>query len=107
MSLVFHIIEEEYNRLNDYLKIIENKLKNLPKGSLSEKVIKGRSYYYLAYRKDGKVRFDYLGKKNSEKFQKISEEVKERKELEKQIKEVKKNIIEIKRVLNGSKSRTV
>lgn len=38
-------------------------LKELPKGSLYKKKIKGHDYYYLVYRdENGKVALDYIGK---------------------------------------------
>lgn len=40
------------------------------KKSLTKKVINGRSYYYLAYRKGKKVHTDYLGPDNSPKYKK-------------------------------------
>ncbi len=41
-------------------------LSRLPRGSLVKKVIAGRDYFYLAYRENGAVRFDYKGKAVSE-----------------------------------------
>ncbi len=42
----------------DYRKAV----RKIPKGALVEKIIKGHSYYYLAFRENGKVKFLYKGK---------------------------------------------
>lgn len=40
------------------------------KKTLARKMIKGHPYYYLVYRKGGKLTSDYLGKLSSSKFKK-------------------------------------
>lgn len=41
-------------------------LAKLPRGSLVKKMISGRSYYYLASRENGRVRFLYKGRNMKE-----------------------------------------
>jgi hypothetical protein len=40
----------------------EEELSKLPRGSLVKRRIKGRDYYYLVYREDGRVRSVYQGR---------------------------------------------
>lgn len=39
----------------------------LPRGSLVKKIVRGRAYYYLAYRENDRVRFIYKGSKIEER----------------------------------------
>ena len=52
-----------HNYYKKYYKDICLKLKTLIKGIFVKKIIKGYKYYYLVYRKNGKITFDYYGKK--------------------------------------------
>ena len=42
-------------------------LAKLPRGSVVKKIIRGRAYYYLAYREKSRVRFLYKGRKMEER----------------------------------------
>ena len=44
----------------------EQDLAKLPRGSLVRRIIKGREYYYLVYREEGKVKSDYMGRSVSD-----------------------------------------
>lgn len=76
-------------RLNE----AKNLLKTIPKGTLVKKTIKGHDYYYLAYRKGKKVKFDYRGK---EKPVKLLKNIKKGRELRFKLKE---RILDIERIL--------
>lgn len=62
MSVVKEILREELNRLERMRVAYNNKLKELPKGVLVIKKIRGRKYYYLQYREGGKVKSIYIKK---------------------------------------------
>ncbi len=68
------VLEEELQNSLRMIKQYEISLKNLPKGSLSKKLIRGHDYYYLAKREGDKVRFYYLGKLSSEKVKKYKKD---------------------------------
>ena len=97
MSIAKDILIDEYNRLNNLLQEYKNMLDNLPKGSLSKKKIKNHIYFYLAYRIKSKVKFDYIGKKYSERYIEIVNQLSERKKLMNKIRQVKQYIKELKR----------
>ncbi|HBA84796.1 MAG TPA: hypothetical protein DCZ95_11940 [Verrucomicrobia bacterium] len=40
----------------------QRELARLPRGCVVKKLIRGKAYYYLAFREEGKVRFQYQGR---------------------------------------------
>lgn len=61
MSYIASVIEREAERMSALLVLYEDQLAALPKGSLRSKERNGRRYFYLSYRKNGKVVTDYVG----------------------------------------------
>ena len=55
------VLCEELQNSKRMKKAYEKAIRELPKGSLSIKVIRGKEYAYLAQREGGKVRFVYKG----------------------------------------------
>ncbi len=71
-----------------YLNIkaeIEKKLRSLPSGSVKERIIAGRKYYYMQRRKNEKVVHEYLGKERPDDLLK---KIRERKVLKVELKKV-------------------
>jgi len=56
------VLREELANALRKLAGFEKALRAQPRGSLVEKRIRGRSFFYLASREGGKVRFAYKGK---------------------------------------------
>lgn len=56
----------EYTKIVKRLEAYQKQIEQLPKGSLRQKRINGRSYTYLQYREDGHIRSRYV-KPNEEK----------------------------------------
>lgn len=54
------LLQEELGNSLRMERDYQRELARLPRGSLVRKVVRGRSYYYLAAREDGRVRFRYL-----------------------------------------------
>lgn len=80
-----------------YLKAkgkIEKKLASLPNGSIKERNISGKKYYYLQERKGHRVVHKYLGRNKPEELVK---QVRQRKLLKNELKKVKGAIRIIKR----------
>ena len=67
MKVIKSVLEEELANSLAMKKNYESQLDKLPKGSLIKKKVKGHEYYYLVIRENGKVRFNYKGKKVSDK----------------------------------------
>lgn len=96
-------MQEEHNRLQALHKKYINKIESLPKGTVSIKKRNKGEYLYLAYRQDGKVKFDYIGSVGSEKARKIMEQVKFKKDYKQKLKQVKNDLKEIEKVIHGRK----
>lgn len=61
------VLREELANSLKMMGVFQKNLDSLIKGSLVVKNIHGRKYYYRAFRKGGKVVFEYLGKQLSQK----------------------------------------
>jgi len=70
-------------------KEIVSLLASLPKGRIREKKINGERYFYLQYRKEGKVVDEYIGKKIPEG---LLTSLKKRKALQNELKKIKESI---------------
>jgi hypothetical protein len=92
--------EELQNSLQikaDYQQAIDG----IPRGSLVRKIIGGHPYFYLAYREQAKVKFDYVGKLSEEEIHKYQESKEKRAKYRKHLSEVNKQIKYIEKVLRA------
>ena len=103
MSMMIDVLMEEKERLEALISGYDEEISRLPKGSVSWKKRKSGEYGYLAYRYIRSVKFDYLGKRGSEKAEKVERAVQRRRELEKKRKEAAGNLKQIKRMLHAAK----
>jgi len=103
MSYIKNIMQEEHQRLQALYRKYMDKIDSLPKGTLSIKKRNKNKYLYLASRRDGKVKFDYIGSVGSENARKILEQVKFRKDYEHKLKQVKADLRRIDKVIHGRK----
>lgn len=87
-------MEKDFKNL---LKILEDKIDDLPSGYLTTKNIKGRDYTYYRYYLNNKRLEKYV---NEEEKEKLSKQIKIRKELETQYKDLIKEIDEYQKHLN-------
>jgi len=98
MSILKSILSESKGHYLDVKKKIELKLAVLPKGSVKERRISNRKYYYLQYRIDKKIVHKYLGKN---KPKDIFKQIQERKKLKEELKKVKNAL----KILKRTKSK--
>lgn len=63
MNLILHTVLQEKQRIEYMLKKYQSELADLPKGTISEKNVGGKVYYYLKYRDGKKVVSQYVSKK--------------------------------------------
>lgn len=77
----------------EYEKLIEE----LPKGSI---ICRKKEYYYLKYRKDGKIYDEYIGKDNK-KIAEIKEKLEQRKHYEKMLLALRKEQKTISKIMEG------
>lgn len=83
--LIHSVIKNEATRNEQMIAQYETLIAQLPKGSL---ICRKKEYYYLKYRKDGKVCDEYIGK-DPEVVLKLREELAQRKHYEKMISALK------------------
>ena len=77
-------------------------LGKLPRGSVVKKIIRGRPYYYLAYREKSRVRFLYKGRKMEEReLAKYRDAKRFRVQYRKLLSDVRKQIIFLRKVLRA------
>lgn len=69
---------------------LENNISSLPRGSIKERKVKDKTYYYLAYRENKKVINQYIGAEPLE-AKKLSSLIMKRKALKNQLKQLQKD----------------
>ncbi len=94
MKVLKGILSESKDYYVDARRKIEKKLSSLPKGSIKERNISGKKYYYLQKRKGNRVVHKYLGRNKPEELLK---QIKQRKLLKNELKKVKGALRIIKR----------
>ena len=105
MSIVFGVLQEEYERLQQLAAKYRENIAGLPKGSLQIKTRNGHGYVYLTYRDRQKVISKYIGKVGSLQVEELLQQVNERKQYEQKLKRVSKDLHEIRRVLHGKSGK--
>ena len=70
MNLLLNLILQEKQRIDYMLERYQEELAELPKGTISEKKVNGKTYFYLKYRDGRKVVSQYVSKRNLEDLQK-------------------------------------
>ncbi|HAJ80645.1 MAG TPA: hypothetical protein DCO75_12840 [Fibrobacteres bacterium] len=103
MSSVFHVLEEEFERLNEAKNAYEAAIKREKQGAPQIKRVGNKDYLYLARRLGEKIKFHYVGRVEDKNTRAIFESVKNRREYEGLLKGVKNDIKEVKKALRGRK----
>lgn len=98
MSVLKGILSESHGYYLNLKEKINKKLEQLPKGSVKERKISGRRYYYLQQRLRNKIVHKYLGKSRPEDFIK---KIQMRKSLKAELKKVNEAL----RLLNRSNGK--
>ena len=81
----------EAKRMSALRESYEKQIASLPKGSLQVKERNGRKYFYLAYRRDGKVVSEYVGNDESVVAD-LKEQLERRKNIENLLKSIKNEL---------------
>lgn len=95
--LINSVIKNEAARNAQMITEYEKRIAALPKGSL---ICRKREYYYLKYRKDGKICDEYIGK-DPETISQIKEQLKLRKHYEKMLSVLKQEQKTISKIMEG------
>lgn len=83
MNMILSTVLQEKQRIDYMLARYQETLSELPKGSISEKKVKGNTYYYLKYRDGKKVVSKYVGK---DEIEEVREQVDKRRHIEAMVK---------------------
>jgi hypothetical protein len=97
MSIISTLLIKEKNRNESMIIEYTRELDVLPKGTIKEKKVKDRVYYYLLFREGDKVVTRYLGK-NEEALILIKEQLERRKQLERMLQKLKEEKTQIKKL---------
>jgi hypothetical protein len=98
------MLDEELQNSVQIKQDYERALKELPRGSLVRKIIRGRPYFYLAHREGAKVAFDYVGKMPEEDVRRYEDAKKSRARYRERLKEVNKQIRFLRKVLRDKQA---
>lgn len=79
-TVIYNTLKEEKQRNLEMQQTYMQEIAELRKGSIYEKVISGKTYYYLKYRQGDKVKNDYIGK-DEETAAEVKREIERRKYL--------------------------
>jgi hypothetical protein len=101
VSVIFHVMKEEYERLIEADSMYRKNIKNMPQGAPRVKHLRNKDYLYLARRKGDKVIYDYIGAAGSEKAKNILEQVAQRRRYAKLLHGIHHDIRDVKKVLRG------
>ena len=97
MSIISTLLIKEKNRNESMIIEYTRELDILPKGTIKEKKVKNKIYYYLLFREGDKVVTKYLGK-NEESLILIKEQLARRKQLERMLQKLKEEKTQIKKL---------
>lgn len=98
MNLIINTILQEKQRIDYMLAKYQALLSGLPKGTISEKLVNGNSYYYLKYRDGKKVVSKYISKKSIES---LRQQIEKRRHVEAMIKSLQEEQQLVEKVLEG------
>jgi hypothetical protein len=90
MKVLLDLLVAESHKNLQLQRELENNISSLPRGSIKERKVKDKTYYYLAYRENKKVINRYIGVDLLE-VKKLSRLILERKVFENQLKQLQKD----------------
>ncbi|MCR5109010.1 MAG: hypothetical protein K6B28_12720 [Lachnospiraceae bacterium] len=93
-------IRQDRRRVEYMLDSYKNELKKLPKGTISEKHVGNKTYYYLKYRSGSKVISDYI---NRDELSDVLEIVERKQHIKTMIRFLKTEKATADRLLGGRK----
>ena len=96
--MILTIVLQEKQRIEYMLQRYHKEHESLPKGTISEKTVGDKTYYYLKYRDGKKIVSKYISKDNIETFK---EQVEKRKHIEVMIKYLMGELAIANKVLEG------
>lgn len=99
LNLILHTVAQEKQRIEHMLMKYQNELSSLPRGTISEKTVGERTYYYLKYRDGKKIVSKYISKKEIENVRAL---VERRRHIEAMVKSLQEEKAIADKVLEGA-----
>ena len=99
LNLILYTVTQEKQRIEYMLAKYQSELSALPKGTISEKMVGEKTYYYLKYRDGKKVVSQYISKKEIENVRAL---VEKRRHIEAMVKSLQKEKAIADKVLEGA-----
>lgn len=96
MSILTEVLREELNRLDRQQAAYESHLRDLPRGYISKKNIRGKESYYLQYREGTRIVSKWVPIAN---LQVVEDQIQQRKILEASLRRVKGDQKKLRRAL--------
>lgn len=96
MSILIEVLQEELDRLDRQQAAYESHLRELPRGYISKKNIRGKESYYLQYREGAKIVSKWIPAAN---LKEVEKQVNQRKMLEASLRRVKEDQKKLRKVL--------
>jgi hypothetical protein len=101
MSVIFHVLKEEFERLVETEASYTKAITAMPRGTPRIRIIRKKKYLYLEYRNGDRVFHDYIGPQESKKAKDILEKITQRRRYERLLKETKAALKEVRKALRG------
>ena len=99
MNLILSTVLGEKHRIEYMLQKYTASLAELPKGTISEKTVNEKTYYYLKYRDGQKVVSRYVGR---QEIDSLRQQINRRKHIETMIKSLQEEKALADRILEGN-----
>lgn len=96
--MILSTVMQEKQRIDYMLTRYHDEFDRLPKGTISEKVTNGKTYYYLKYRDGKKVVSKYISKKEIDS---VRQQIEKRRHIEAMIKSLQEERSIAMKVLGG------
>ena len=96
MNMILTVITQEKKRIEYMIVKYKSEQKRLPKGSITEKSVGDRVYYYLKYREGKKVISQYISKSQ---INEVRAQIEKRKHIEAMLKSLQEELAIANRVL--------
>lgn len=104
MGVIKGVLKEELRNSLRMKRGYESVIKKLPKGTIISRIVGRNKYYYLVFRKNGKLIYKYKGKMEIDEIQKFETAKKQRARYTKLLSQVKKQVKFLRRSLRGKES---
>ena len=99
MNLMISMALQEKQRIDYMLDKYQQALEGLPKGTISEKQVGGKTYYYLKYRDGGKVVSKYITKENVDSMR---QQIERRRHIESMVRSLSEERALAEKILEGN-----